>query len=395
MILIENGTVYTPDGVIEKGTVMVENGRIQTITPSQIAPPPDSQVINAAGMSVVPGFIDLQLNGGFGHDFTQQPETIWDVAAQLPQFGVTSFLPTVITSPLETVANAQQVMAQGRPDEFNGAMPLGLHLEGPFLNPEKKGAHEMRWMKRPSLSHTQNWSPDNHVRLVTLAPELPDASALVQSLAANGVVVSAGHSMATIDEAIASFDTGVRYGTHLFNAMPPLHHRNPGLVGALLADERIVFGLIPDGIHVHPSLIKTVWQAAGHRMTLVTDAMAAMGMPPGQFQLGDFEVTVTERDSRLLDGTLAGSIVTMDAALRNLIAFTDCTLAEALPTITRFPAKLLGLPNKGRLMPGADADLVLLSPNLQVQMVVVNGRIVYKGATHFRSASHRITGQNL
>ncbi|KAA3658061.1 MAG: N-acetylglucosamine-6-phosphate deacetylase [Chloroflexi bacterium] len=383
MMIIENGMVYTPEGVVENGTVVVENGRIQTITQSQKTGPPDSQVIDAAGLFVVPGFIDLQLNGGFGHDFTQQPETIWEVAAQLPQFGVISFLPTIITSPMETVAAAQQVMTQAPADGFCGAMPLGLHLEGPFLNPIKKGAHDVRWMKLPSSARTQTWTRDNHVRLVTLAPEMPNAHELIQSLVANGVMVSAGHSMATFDEAVAAFDSGVRYGTHLFNAMPPLHHRKPGLAGALLADERVAYGLIPDGIHVHPGLIKTVWQAAGERMTVVTDAMAAMGMPSGRYLLGDFEVTVTETDSRLPDGTLAGSIVTMDAALRNLMTFTGCSLAEALPTVTHNPAELLGLPQKGRLMPGADADLVLLSSDLQVQMVVGNGRIIYKGASHF------------
>lgn len=156
MIFIQNGTIYAPDAVIENGTLVVANGRIQTIAPTrEIAPPPDAQVIDAAGMSVVPGFIDLQLNGGFGHDFTAAPETIWVVAEQLPQFGVTSFLPTIITSPQETVAAAQAVIAQGPPAAFGGAVPLGLHLEGPFLNPLKKGAHEVRWMKRPFLPDRQ------------------------------------------------------------------------------------------------------------------------------------------------------------------------------------------------------------------------------------------------
>ena len=383
MMRIRNGTIYTPDGMIEYGDVMVHNGRFHTITPHVTRHTlPETAVIDATNLLVLPGFIDLQLNGGFGHDFTQNPASIWDVAVQLPQFGVTSFLPTIITSPLETVGAAQDVMAD-EPDGFSGALPLGLHLEGPFLNPAKKGAHDVTWMKRPSSSQTPNWTKDNHVRLVTLASELPEAHELIQSLVANGVVVSAGHSMATFDEAIAGFDVGVRYGTHLFNAMPPLHHRNPGLAGALLTDERVTFGIIPDGVHVHPSLIRTVWQAAGKRMTLVTDSMAAMGMPPGSYQLGDYEVTVTETDSRLPDGTLAGSVVTMDDALRNLMKFTDCTLAEALPTITSIPAKLLGLTNKGKIEPGADADLVLMTQDLRVAMVVVNGRVVFKDTAHF------------
>ena len=373
MYQIINAQILTPTEKMA-GVVVIENGRIQTIA---LSPLPNVETLDANGRFLVPGFIDLQINGAFGHDFTQNPKTLWDVAAGLPQFGVTSFLPTVITSPLETTDEAQRVMGV-RPSHFQGTEPLGLHIEGPFLNPGKKGAHNPAYICLPSLEWVAGWSPENHVRLVTLAPELPEAAAVIEALVSRGVVVSAGHSLATFAEAEAGFAAGIRYGTHLFNAQSPIHHREPGLPGALLTDERVTIGLIPDGIHVHPALVKLVWQAAGNRLSLVTDAMAALGMPPGEYELGDFTVTVDETTCRLPDGTLAGSILSLDTAVRNLIAFTGCTLAEALTTVTTIPARLLGLNGrKGQISPGYDADLVLLTPDFQVAATIVGGEIVY------------------
>jgi N-acetylglucosamine-6-phosphate deacetylase len=224
-----------------------------------------------------------------------------------------------------------------------------------------------------------DWSPDEGVWLVTLAPELPGALEATAALVGRGVVVSAGHSNATFAEAQAGIEAGARYGTHLFNAMPGLHHRQPGLIGALLTDSRVTLGLIPDGIHVHPAVVTLVWHLLGsRRLNLVTDAMAALGMPPGAFPIGDQEVLVDETSARLADGTLAGSILSLDAALRNLMSFAGCSLEEALPTITSTPAELLGLSNqRGRLEPGLAADLVLLTHDLKVAMTIANGKVVY------------------
>lgn len=377
MLVIQNATILTPEEELPARTVLVQDGRIQAINP-KLPIPPQARVIEAKGLTLVPGFIDLQFNGAFGHDFTQNPASIWPVAEQLPRYGVTAFLPTIITSPLATIEKAQAVMAV-RPSSFTGADPLGLHLEGPFLNPQKKGAHNPDLMQLPSLAAVADWSPEKQVRLVTLAPERPSALALASALAARGVVVSAGHSMATYAEALAGFEAGIRYGTHLFNAMPAMHQREPGLVGALLADDRAVIGLIPDGIHVHPALVKMVWQAAGARLNIVTDAMAALGKAPGQYELGPYQITVDDQSCRLADGTLAGSILSLDTAVRNLITFTGCTLGEAVATVTIRPAALLGLDKqKGTIAPGYDADLVLLTPDLQPALTIVNGEIVYQ-----------------
>jgi N-acetylglucosamine-6-phosphate deacetylase len=217
------------------------------------------------------------------------------------------------------------------------------------------------------------------VRLVTLAPELPGALDVIRVLAERGVLVSAGHSLATYEEAEAGFAAGIRYGTHLFNAMPALQHREPGLPGALLTDPRITAGMIADGIHTHPAIVRLAWQVLGSaRLNLVTDAMAALGMPPGRHLLGDFAVDVDATSARLADGTLAGSVLAQDQALRNLIAFTGCSLAEALPALTTTPARALGLSaERGRIAPGQVADLVLLSPDLEVETTIAEGKIVY------------------
>lgn len=381
MLYIQHATVLAPHRRIDDGAVIIDGPQILAVGPSdEISRPAGAEEIDASGLILTPGFIDLQINGAFGHDFTADPASIWPVAAQLPRYGVTSFLPTIVTSPLETVTAARGVVSRGPNYGPRGAIPLGVHVEGPFLNPEKKGAHNPAYLRLPDPEVVKDWSSARGVRLVTLAPELPGALDLVAVLVKQGVVVSAGHSTATCREAEAGFDVGIRYGTHLFNAMPPLHHREPGLAGALLTDGRPVSGLITDGIHTHPSMIRLAWRALDSgSITLVTDAMAALGMAPGRHLLGDLDVVVDEQSARLLDGTLAGSIVSLDAALRNLIAYTECSLAQALPAVTTTPAKVLGLGAKlGRIAPRYLANLVLLTPELEVQAAIAKGQLVYE-----------------
>jgi len=380
MLYIHHATVFTPTEQIDNGALLADGTRIAAVGPVERIPcPDDAQNIDAAGLFLAPGLIDLQINGAFGYDFTADPTTIWPVAAKLPRYGVTTFLPTIISSPLKTVAAAQEILTQAPVPGVTGAVPLGLHVEGPFLNPKRKGAHNPEHLLAPDLGAVADWSPERGVRLVTLAPELPGGLDLVAVLTERGIAVSAGHSNATYAEAQAGFEGGICYGTHLFNAMSSLHHREPGLTGALLTDPRLTVGIIADGVHAHPAIVRMAWQTLGNtRLNLVTDAMAALGMPPGQHLLGDYDVVVDETSARLVDGTLAGSILSLDTALRNLVAFAECSLAEALPTVTTTPARLLGLSGqRGQLAPGYLADLVLLSPELDVVMTVVEGRIAY------------------
>lgn len=379
MLYIKNAHLFTPHQSIANGALLADGDKIVALGPlDHVACPDGATVIDAQGLILTPGFIELQINGGFGLDFTADPTTIWAVAEKLPRYGVTAFLPTVITSPLDNIARARQTVL-ARPGGSVGATPLGLHVEGPFLNPQKKGAHNPAYLRSPDLDAVREWSPEQGVRLVTLAPELPGALEMVKALTARGVVVSAGHSAATFDQALAGFEAGIRYGTHLFNAQPPLHHRDPGLVGALLTDRRPVVGMIVDGVHAHPAMVELAWRLLGERLSLVTDAMEAMGMAPGRYRLGDFEVVVDETSARLADGTLAGSILTLDAALRNLMRFTGCTFAQALGCVTVTPARLLGLETRrGVLAPGCLADLVLLDGDYRVVKTIVGGQVVYE-----------------
>jgi N-acetylglucosamine-6-phosphate deacetylase len=371
-------TIFTPHERLNGGTVNIEGGKITRI--DRLPRKGSAENIDASGLYLVPGLIELQINGAFGQDFTTAPESLWEVGLGLPRFGVTRFLPTIVTSPLDRLVKAQAAFLAGPPPGYRGALPLGLHVEGPFLNPERKGAHQEDFLRQPNLVDYQNLSAETGICLVTLAPELPGALEVVQALVQRGVVVSAGHSMATVEQARRAFEAGVSYSTHIFNAMAPLHQFEPGLVGAILAEPGLRFGLIPDGIHVHPTLVGLLWKLAGAgRMTLVSDGMAALGQGPGHYRLGEMkEVIVDETSARLPDGVLAGSIITQNAALRNLMAFTGCSIGEALTCMTTTPASLLRLENEiGQIAPGFRADFVLMTPELEVLQTYVDGQPVY------------------
>ena len=380
MIYFHNATLYTPSGMLDHGAMIVSGETITALGPEHdLSCPPNTSRFDANGQYLVPGFIDLQINGAFGMDFTFDPESIWQVGEQIIRFGVTSFLPTIISSPPETTRIAQSVIQKGPPANYHGARVIGLHLEGPYLNPEKHGAHNPDYLCLPEPEIYGHWSPATSVRLVTLAPELSGALTAVHTLIKHGVVVSAGHSQASLSQSQAGIEAGIRYGTHLFNAMPAFDHRQPGLVGALLTDQRLTSGIIVDGIHVHPATVNLAWKVLGEsRTSLVTDAMAALGMPPGEYQLGGHKVFVDGSSAKLADGTLAGSLLSLDQAMRNLIKFTGCSLDEALAAITHVPARLLGLNSSlGNLLGGAKADLVLLSHDLRITAVWLNGHQIF------------------
>lgn len=340
----------------------------------------DADVIDADGLLAVPGFIDLQCNGAVGIDLASEPERLWELAAALPQWGVTAWLPTIVTTPPEVTHRALAALAAGPPAGWVGALPLGLHLEGPFLAPTKRGAHSEALLRAPDVEAIAGWSPDAGVSLVTLAPELDGALEVIDALTARGVIVSLGHSAASAAQAAAAVDAGATWVTHLFNAMSPLHHREPGLSGVALTDDRLHVGLIADGIHVDPMVVDIAQQSLGNRLTLVTDAVAALGVPAGSPRAQKEEVTVGHDAVRLADGTLAGSNLSMDRAIRNLVAFTGCAQEVAVAAATEAPARLLRADDRGTLRPGRRADVVLLSSTLEIVATFIGGAVAHEAA---------------
>jgi len=335
------------------------------------------EVVDAHGLVVTPGLIDVQINGGFGHDFTQDPTTIWEVGAQLPQLGVTAFVPTIVTSPGEVTDLALDVVAKRRPDGYRGAEVLGLHFEGPWISPDMHGAHNPAHIVGPDNITAERWADSGLVRIVTLAPEREGAKPVIETLRTAGVVVSIGHTAADFATAMDALSSGATMVTHLFNQMTPLGHREPGVVGAGLLAARHCL-LIVDGLHIADGALEIAWQVLGEqRVILVTDAMAALGLGPGTYPLGDGPITVGDDGPRTSDGRLAGSVVTLPLAIRNLTQATSADLPAALRCATSNPAEALGLVDHGDFRHGSRADLTLLDDDLEVVATYVAGERVH------------------
>ncbi|HET8971060.1 MAG TPA: N-acetylglucosamine-6-phosphate deacetylase [Candidatus Nanopelagicales bacterium] len=361
------------DGVLSgPGAVEITAGRISAVLDRVPAPGPEHTALPDGVLSA--GLVDLQVNGFAGYDLADADPVGWEaVRRALPSTGVTSFLATFITAPVaeQAAAMTRGAAAASRPD---GARLLGVHLEGPFLSAQQQGAHDPSLLLDPDPASVALLLEHDLLALVTLAPERAGADAAIAALTDRGVVVSLGHSDADATQALAGVDAGARMVTHLFNAMRPLHHRDPGLVGVALSDDRLTLGLICDLHHVAERVCTLVLRAAPGRVALVTDAVAATTMPPGRYDLGG-EVLVVDAPGglpRRLDGTIAGSTLTLDRAVRNAVG---CGLAPAaaIAAASRVPARLLGRDDVGDLTVGAHADLVWWSPDLQVRRSWLGG----------------------
>lgn len=383
--LIE-GNLLWPDGRIAPGILTAAGPKIHSLEA-----PEEKQEGNGSerasenrriihvppGGVAAPGFIDLQINGAFGHDFTTQPWQMTAVARHLPRFGVTAFLPTLVTAPLERYVAATD-MAREVVRSPESAALIGLHFKGPYLNPAKAGAHPVHYLRRPAADEISYFDPD-FVRLVTLAPELPGALSFIKALVDLGIRVGIGHSVASYEQALAAVEAGASWGPHLFNAMAGLHHRHPGITGALLSDERLRLGLIADTVHVHPAILRMVAAAKGvHHVTLISDAMAAAGMPDGEHHLGEQKVIVNGNSVRLANGSLAGSRFMLDQGVRQMVETAKRPLAEVLQMASATPALVAGVENKGKLAAGYDADIVILDQKLQVALTMIQGEVVYR-----------------
>ena len=363
-------------GVKDADAVLVDGDTIAWVGRGQPPERPDEEVVAEPGELIAPGFIDLQVNGFAGHDAAAGADAIARISEALPASGVTAFLPTLISSPVE--ACAAFVAAVGAAAESRGARVLGAHVEGPFINPSFRGAHIREHLTDPAPENIDVFV-GARPRMVTLAPELPGALAAIERLHGAGIVVSAGHTGADFDQGRRAIAAGIRFGTHIHNQMPPVHHRNPGIALALLLDSRVTVGLIADGVHVHPGVCEELVRVkAASRIALTTDQTSAAGAPAGTYLLSGRAVVSDGRVVRLDNGTLAGSAAKMDDLVRFMANLPGISANRAVEMAADVPARVLGERRLGRIREGACADLVLLDRHLRVRLTLVRGLVQFR-----------------
>lgn len=327
-------------------------------------------VIQVKGKIIAPGYIDLQTNGGYGIDLKKSPEKWEDFGKEILKHGVTSFLATIISSHKKEYP---KILSKLKPSKNL----LGIHLEGPFLSKEFAGAHEHKTLQSSLKNLLTFYGNLDNVKMITLAPELPYALDCIKELKKQGIIPAAGHSKASFDEIEAAQKAGLNIVSHLFNTMTPFHHRAPGIVGKVLTSS-LYYSLIVDGIHVHPDAIRFAWKANPEGLILITDSIEAFGKGDGKYLLGNQILTVKQGKATLKDSnTIAGSILGMDQAVRNLHAWTGCSIPQALEAASLKPATLLGIQKKkGTLNVGADADFIILDKKLNIQSTYLAGQKV-------------------
>lgn len=378
-MILSAGTVLAADRDLTPGVVVIEDGRIARVAAEE---PPAGALAFLDG-TLIPGLIDVQVNGGAGVDCLRAGAAAYETLGRyLAATGVTAYLPTIVSAPLDEMRRAGEAAAVAMRRAEPLPEILGVHFEGPYLNPLRRGAHRPQDLRGPDVDEMAETVRrlDGALRLVTLAPELEGAEAVVRWLAGRGILVAIGHTDATFDEVQAAARWGARMVTHLFNAMRGLHHREPGTAGGALVTPSLALGLIADLVHVHPAVLSLAARAAGlGRIILVTDAIAAAGMGRGSFTLGAQTVEVRDGVPRLPDGTLAGSVLQLHRAVSNFAAAAGVSRRDAVQAASLTPARLLGLQRrKGHIAVGMDADLVVLGRDGDVLLTIARGRIAYQ-----------------
>ena len=390
MIVLCANRLYTPQEEIKDPLLFIEDGLISAVSSrAERDIPKNAMVIDLAsdGLAeaiLAPGFVDIHMHGGAGVDLMRAaPSELPGLNKFLTTHGVTGYFPTTVAAPLDQTCAALGRLAdaieaaQGSHAEGDAmqARPLGIHLEGPFLSHKRRGVHPPEYLVEPTLEIFERlWqAAHGHVRMMTIAPELPGALEVIAEAARRKVCVSIGHSDATLEAARAGVRAGARHATHTFNAMRPLDHRDPGILGEVLTDRELSADIIADGIHVAPEVIQIFLRSVGfERSVLITDAMAAAGMPDGTYQLGPIQVEV--KDGKCTsNGSLAGSVLTMDRAVRNIKRFSHWTLREAVRAATLNATRAVGLAQHGELAPGAEANIIVLSPDGEIRRTIVRG----------------------
>lgn len=383
-LAVVNGAVLTPLETITDGVVLVSGGKVVRVgARSKVEVPAGSRLVDAEGGFVVPGFIDLHVHGGAGCDAM---DGTWGAIAAMAQFharhGTTSMLPTTVSFSRQGLLGVLTGVSAAVGASDRGANVLGIHLEGPYISGEQKGAHSPDQIRPPSVKEFLELlvASQRTVRMITFAPELQGAWDLVGECVRNKVVPSVGHTNATYAQTMATFKIGVKHASHVFNSMRGLQQREPGVVGAVLASSQVTAQLIADGIHVHPAVMRMIVILKGaNRIALITDAISATGSEKPTSKLGSMSVTVKDGVPRLDSGVIAGSILTMDEAVRNMVQKVNVPLHEAVRMATLTPAQSIGIDGaKGSLEPGKDADLLVLTRDLNVRTVVIAGNVAYQ-----------------
>jgi len=378
---IRNVNIVTPFRIIPNGTVIVEGKKIAAIgRTAEVVVPKGMRTYDLDGMTLTPGYIDLLVHGGGGYGFADMSrEAVEHISEHFFKHGTTGLLAALYSKP-----EADMVADVGRIAEFcstKNSNVWGMHLEGPFINKKWHGAMKVEYLWQPSVEGWNKLHAASHgyIRLMTLAPELPGMADVMRAAAKNGVVLSIGHSAAMFEEVLMAIDNGAAHITHMFNAMTPFHHRQPSVAVAALLQNELKVELIADGFHVHPAVMKLIYKIKGDGgIILITDAIRASGMPDGEYTFMDQKIIVREKKAYLENGTLAGSTLTMEAAVKNMVELVGVPLTDAVRMASLNGAKVLGLEHKkGILAVGKDADLVVLDKDFYVQMTIYEGAVRY------------------
>lgn len=381
-LLVTNARVVGAQSRVESGWLATTGSVIEAFGPGtpETALSDGRQVVDVGGATVLPGFVDVHVHGAVGHEVMDGDiEGLREMSGFFARHGVTSFLATTWSAPAHETMDALRAVAGVTGSELPGARILGAHMEGPYLSPSRCGAQDPRSVRPPDLDEARRFLDSGVVRLITVAPELALARELVDLCLERGARVSIGHTEASYEQVAEAVAWGARQVTHTFNAMPPLHHRRPGPVGAAMVLPELLTELIVDNHHVHPVVVDAFLRAKGPAaLTLVTDALRPTGLGSGEFDIGGRRAIVEQGVVRLDDGTIAGSLLTMDAALRNLMRATGRPLEDLWPTASRNGAMAAGVGDrKGVIAPRMDADLVVVGDDVDVRMTIVGGRILH------------------